>query len=192
MRFPRALLLFSMLVAIHLAHAASGSLTVFDDADQNGFNRFFCTFGDGAQAEQDTVHSGTTAIGVTVADFNSTCWQAPSSLSRWSDYDAISLWVNVGFITAPQDLRFLIYGNGEIIGKIDLVTVYGGPLPAGTWVPLRISLADLPPDSPPADPEHFDDIVIRTYSTGTGGADRFFVDDVVFIGADIFKDGFEG
>ncbi|MBA8888693.1 hypothetical protein FHW12_002926 [Dokdonella fugitiva] len=190
MRFPCAVLL--MVFAVSIAHAASGSLTVFDDADQNGFNRLFCTFGDGAQAEQDTVHSGTTAIGVTIADFNSTCWQAPSSLSRQSDYDAISLWVNVGSFTAPQDLRFLIYGNGEIIGKVDLVTVYGGPLPAATWIPLHISLADLPADAPPADPEHFDDIVIRTYSTGLGGADRFFVDDVVLIGADIFKDGFEG
>jgi len=190
MRSPCAVLL--MVFAASIAHAASGSLTVFDDADENGFNRFACTFGDGAQAEQDTVHSGTTAIGVTIADFNSTCWQASSPLSRRSDYDAISLWVNVGSFTAPQDLRFLIYGNGEIIGKIDLVTVYGGPLPAATWIPLHISLADLPADAPPADPEHFDDIVIRTYSTGSGGADRFFVDDVVLIGADIFKDGFEG
>jgi hypothetical protein len=191
MRFQWALLLSSMAFATAVAHAASGSLTVFDDADENGFNHLFCTFGDGAQLEQDTVHSGTTAMGITIANFNSTCWQAPSSLSRVHDYDTISLWVNAGF-SAPQDLRFLIYGNGEIIGKVDLVAVYGGPLPAATWIPLRISLADLPVDVPPTDPDLFDDIVIRTYSTGMGGADRFFVDDVVLIGADIFKDGFEG
>lgn len=191
MRFLCALLLFSVVFATPIAHAASGSLTVFDDADENGFNRFFCTFDEGAQLEQDTVHSGTSAIGVTIANFNSICWQAPTSLSRVRDYDAVSLWVNAGF-SAPQDLRFLIYGNGEIIGKIDLVTVYGGPLPAATWIPLRISLADLPVDAPPTDPEHFDDIVVRTYSNGAGGADRFFVDDVALIGADIFEDGFDG
>lgn len=191
MRLPCALLGFPLLLVIPLAHAASGSLTVFDDADENGFNRFFCEFGEGAQAQQDIVHSGTTAIGVAIGNFHSVCWQAPAPLSRLSDYDAISLWVNAGF-SAPQDLRFLIYGNGEIIGKIDLVTVYGGPLPPATWIPLRISLPDLPADAVPADPEHFDDIVIRTYSIGAGGADRFFVDDVVLIGADIFKDGFGG
>jgi len=191
MQFRCAFLLSLIAFATTVARAATGSLTVFDDADQNGFNRLFCTFGDGAQAEQDTVHSGTTAIGVTIGNFNSTCWQAPSSLSRTRDYDTISLWVNAGF-SAPQDLRFLIYGSGEIIGKIDLVTAYGAPLPAATWIPLRISLADLTAEPPPTDPDLFDDIVIRTYSTGSGGADRFFVDDVVLIGADIFEDSFEG
>ena len=191
MRIQCAVLLSSMAFATAAAHAASGSLTVFDDADQNGFNHQFCTFGSGSHTEQDTVHSGTTAMGVTIANFNSTCWQAATPLSRVSDYDAISLWVNAGF-SAPQDLRFLIYGNGEIIGKIDLVTVYGGPLPAATWIPLRIALPGLPADAPPTDADHFDDIVIRTYSSGMGGADRFFVDDVVLIGADIFKSGFDG
>jgi hypothetical protein len=193
MRFQRALLLSWMAMAATTAQAASGSLTVFDDADRNGFNRFACFFGSGAQAEQDTVHSGTTAIGVTIADFNSACWQASAPLSRLSDYDSISLWVNAGS-SAPQDLRFLLYSGMDIIGKIDLVAVYGAALPASTWIPLRISLSDLPPDSgsTPPDPSVFDDIVIRTYTTGAGGPDRFFVDDVVLIGADIFKDGFDG
>jgi hypothetical protein len=193
MRIHRVLLLSLLALAATTARAATGSLTVFDDADENGFNRFACSFGSGAQAEQDTVHSGTTAIGVTLADFNSACWQSPATLSRLSDYDSISLWVNAS-PSAPQDLRFLLYSGADIIGKIDLVTVYGAPLPASTWIPLRISLAALPADSSatPPDPNVFDDIVIRTYTTGAGGADRFFVDDVVLIGADIFKDGFDG
>lgn len=191
-RFQRTLLLSSMALAAVAARAATGSLTVFDDADENGFNRFNCTFGSAAHAEQDTVHSGTTAIGVTLGDFNSACWQAPAALSRLSDYDSISLWVNAG-PSAPQDLRFLLYSDGEIVGKIDLVAVYGAPLPASMWIPLRISLSDLPLDSgAPPDASLFDDIVIRTYTNGAGGADRFFVDDVVLIGADLFEDGFDG
>jgi hypothetical protein len=194
MRLQRVLLLSWIAVAAATAQAATGSLTVFDDADENGFNRFACDFGSGAQAEQDTVHNGTTAIGVTLANFNSACWQASAPLSRLSDYDSISLWVNAG-PSAPQDLRFLLYSGADfIIGKIDLVTVYGAPLPASKWIHLRISLADLPPDpsSTPPDPTVFDDIVIRTYTTGSGGPDRFFVDDVVLIGAEIFKNGFDG
>lgn len=192
MRFRRGLLFSGMALATVAAHAATGSLTVFDDADENGFNRFACTFGTGAQAEQDTVHSGTTAIGVTLADFNSVCWQAPAALSRVSGYSSISLWVNAGQ-SAPQDLRFLLYSGGDIVAKIDLVAVYGAALPASTWIPLRISLSDLTPEpGAPADPTLFDDIVIRTYTTGTGGADRFFVDDVVLIGSDLFEDGFDG
>lgn len=55
-------------------------------------------------------------------------------------------------------------------------------------MPVRAVL----PDAPPADPDPFDGIVIRTCTTGAGGVDRFFVDDVVRIGADIFKNGFDG
>ncbi|MBO9664570.1 hypothetical protein [Dokdonella sp.] len=191
-RFQRLVFFCWMSLAAVAARAATGSLTVFDDADENGFNRFTCAFGNGARAEQDTVHSGTTAIGVTLADFNSVCWQAPAVLSRLNDYRSISLWVNAG-PSAPQDLRFLLYRGEDIVAKIDLVTVYGAPLPASTWIPLRISLSDLVPDpNAPADPSLFDDVVIRTYTMGAGGADRFFVDDVVLLGTDIFEDGFDG
>ncbi|MEO7323624.1 MAG: hypothetical protein ABIW82_02220 [Dokdonella sp.] len=192
MRFQYAFLLAGVALVATSARAATGSLSVFDDADENGFNRFNCPFGNGDGLDHVTVHSGTAAIGVVVADFNSACWQAPAAVSRLGDYDSISFWVNAGS-SAPQDLRFLLYSGIDIVGKIDLVTVYGAPLPASTWVFVRISLSDLPadPNSTPPQPTTFDDIVIRTYTSG-GASDRFFVDDVVLIGADIFKNGFDG
>lgn len=145
MRFQRVLLPWLVLAA-GTARAATGSLTVFDDADRNGFDRLGCPFGSYAHAEQSTVHSGTTAIGVgTFSSPSSACWQTPATFSRLNDYDSISFWVNAG-PSATQDLAFLLYNGYDIIGEIDLVTVYGAPLPASTWIPLRISLSDLPRD----------------------------------------------
>jgi hypothetical protein len=142
------------------------------------------------QTEQAVVHSGTTAIEVALASFNSACWQTPTMLSRLSDYDSISFWLNAG-ASAPQDLRFLLYNGSDIVAKVDLATAYGAPLPASSWIHLVISLSDLPAEVGLPDPSRFDDMVIRTYTTGSGN-DRFFIDDVVLIGADIFKDGFDG
>jgi len=181
-----------MTVASSTAWGASDPLVVFDDADENGFDHNSSAYSGGMSLEQVVVHSGTTAAGVLVGDFNGASWQAPATYSTLTDYDTLSFWLHDGIPggSGPQDLAFLLYNSDDVIvGRIDLVVAYGAPLPQATWFNLRIPLNGLPNPSGAPDPTRFNNITIRTYSNNQ--SQRFFVDDVVLIGADIFKSGFE-
>lgn len=188
MRLGRSALFLAMMVATATAWGASGNLIVFDDADENGFDHNASVWATGMSLETGDVHSGTVAVYVVFQDFNAASWQAPSTYSTTSDYDGISFWVDYPS-GETQDLAFLLYnGAGDIVGRIDLAAAYG-TLPTNTWVNVRVPFNSLTVPVGTSDPDHFDNIVIRTYHGA--GTTHFFVDDVALTGADIFKDGFD-
>ncbi|MEO7326803.1 MAG: hypothetical protein ABIW82_18425 [Dokdonella sp.] len=190
MTICRVSLIAAMVMAARVSWGATGTLTVFDDADQNGFDHNASTYAIGMSLQQSVVHSGTTAAVVSMQNFNAASWQAPTTYSTASDYDGISFWLFDGLSSGTQDLALLLYNTDNVIvGKIDLAVAYGAPLPYATWINVRIPLNNLPNPQNVPDPTLFNNIVIRTYS-GSGN-NYFFIDDVALIGADIFKNGFE-
>jgi hypothetical protein len=186
-----SLLLTMLTLASSTAWAASGTLVVFGDADENGFDHNATVYSGGMSLEQSLVHSGTTAATVVAQNFNGAAWLAPMTYSTLSDYDTISFWLYDGFGgVGPQDLAFLLYNSDDaIVGKVNLVDVYGAVLPQNVWINLLVPLNGLSNPSSVPDQTHFNTLVIRTYTTNS--SQRFFIDDVQLIGADIFKDGFE-
>lgn len=175
------------------AHAASGNLTVFDDADENGFshanascstNSFF--------GETQVVHSGTAAIAISKQqDNNGAGWAAPTTYSASSDYDGVSFWVNSG--NSQSSITSLaVFDAGNNPHFLHLEDVYGAALPASTWIRFQIPFSSpffqVALSTPPATVQT---ICVITHSPSGSPGDFLYLDDVNLTGADIFKNGFD-
>ena len=173
------------------AYCATGTLVVYDDADKNGFdhNSAFCS-GTAIFNETTVVHSGTAAIAFDRTDNNGAGWQTPSVYSTASDYDGVSFWVNAG--NSPTTTTSLAIYDAQDTGHfLHLEDIYGGPLPANTWVSFQIPFSSpyftMAASTPP---ETMQTLCIVNHSAGGMGT-FMFLDDVSLTGADIFKNGFE-
>jgi len=192
-RYSLSAVSFAAIVACN-AHGATGNLVVFDDADQNSFdhNAALCTTGGDFFGETTVVHSGTAAVAVsTQNDNNGGGWAATVSYSATSDYDAVTLWVNAGnnsrAHTSPA--IFDMSGNPHFMHLEDM---YGGPLPAATWIQFVVPFgSDLFQQALSTPPDTVQSICVITHSATGSFTDFFYLDDVSLRGADIFKSAFE-
>ena len=132
MGFLGSVIISMIAVASSAAWGASSPLVVFDDADENGFDHNSSPYSNGMSLEQVVVHSGTTAAGVVVEDFNGASWQAPATYSTLNDYDTLSFWLHDGLPggSGPQDLALLLYNSDDVI-------VGSGPTPATAYRAAR-------------------------------------------------------
>ena len=176
-----------LLVAATAAHGAAGDLTIFDDADENGFNHAGATCtGAAFFGETSVVHSGTAAVAIQRTDNNGAGWVAPTTYSADSDYDGISFWFNAG--NADTTVTTLaIYDADDTAHFLHLEDVYGGALPANTWISLDIPFAS---PSFSTSPATIQTVCFINHSSGSA-APFIYVDSIALTGADIFKNGFE-
>lgn len=175
------------------AFGATGNLLVYDDTDENGFNHEAAACGDGMAffGETQVFHSGTAAIAIPKADNDGAGWAVPSTpYSTQSDYDGVSFWINAG--NDPTSTTSLaVFDSSNTPQFLHLEDVYGGPLPAATWlhftIPFSSPYFDIGGSTPPDSVASF---CIINHSGG-GNTQFLYLDDVSLTGADIFKNGFE-
>ncbi|RKH00242.1 polysaccharide deacetylase [Corallococcus sp. CA047B] len=111
---------------------------IYDDAMGSGFQDW--SWGTHSLDEAVTVHSGPTAL-----SFEPDYWEALMFHHTGLDlslYQSIDLWVHGG-TTGGQQLRLALYDNATPLGSINLVTVLGHPITAGTWEKVSIPLTAL-------------------------------------------------
>jgi hypothetical protein len=186
-RYAPALLIAATVAS--KAFCATGTLIVFDDADENGFSRPNASCSNGSSLESVTVHSGSTAVYIPrMQDNNGAGWAAPSSFSASADYDGITFWINAG--SSPTVVTSLgVYDADNTPHFLHLEDVYGAALPANTWIQFQIPFSspyfEANSYTPPATVQT---VCVISHSSGAG---YYFLDDVALTGADIFKDGFE-
>jgi len=192
-KYTLPVLLFAAIVACN-ARGATGSLVVFDDADQNGFdhNAASCTTGGDFFGETTTFYSGTAAVAVsTQMDNNGAGWAAPVNYSATSDYDGVAFWVNAGN-NSRAHTSLAIFDMSDNPHFMHLEDMYGGALPAATWihfvVPFGSPLFEMALSTPP---DTVQSICVITHSATGSFSDFFYLDEVTLDGADIFKSGFE-
>jgi hypothetical protein len=180
-----------LLGAAPVVYGATGSLTIFDDADENGFNHAaaICT-GTALFGETSVVHSGAAAVGIQKTDNNGAGWAAPTTYSAQSDYDGISFWFNAG--AQETTLTSLaIYDGDDTAHFLHLEDAYGGHLPANTWIQFQIPFASpLFAMAESSSPTTIQTVCVINHSGGTG-SQSLYLDDIALTGADIFKDGFQ-
>jgi hypothetical protein len=189
-------LLAALLVAATMAgsaHAVTGNVIVYDDADENGFNRFNAACGSSSYvfSESNPVHTGNAALAISKLDNNAVGWAGTAATySAISDYDGVIFWFNAGQ-TATTLTSFGVYDSALQGHFLHLEDIYGGPLPAGTWVRFEIPFSSpyfaQNDYTPPTD---FYQFCVINHSSG-GQSSYIYVDDVTLTGADIFKSGFD-
>jgi hypothetical protein len=173
------------------AYALTGNTIVYDDADENSFNHNNAACGTSMVFFQGSVvHQGTKAIAVSRLDNNGIGWGGAATYSTTSDYDGLVFWINAG--DTPTTVTSLgVYDSALAAHFLHLEDIYGGPLPANTW--LRF---DIPFSSPYfalrgyVPPPDFYQFCLINHSAGSQST-FIYVDDVTLTGADIFKDGFQ-
>ncbi len=136
----KRLVLGLLIVATFASNAlgATGTVVVFDDSDENGFNHAAAICGGTILfGETDVVHSGSAAIAAPKTDNNGPGWAGPSSFSTAADYDSVSFWINAGSMQTTET-SLAIYDALSNTHFLHLEDVYGGPLPVNTWVQFKI------------------------------------------------------
>lgn len=175
------------------AYCATGSLVIFDDADQNGFNHNEAACGSSNFynfSETTVVHSGSAAVAISKLDNNGAGWPTPTTYSASSDYDAVDFWINAG--DTQTSLTSLAISDASFTPHfLHLEDVYNAPLPVNTWVHFQIPFSSpffaVASSTPPETVT-----VVCLISHDTDGQTKFlYLDDVSLRGADIFKNGFE-
>jgi len=173
------------------ALGATGNLLIFDDADQNGFSHAAASCAGGASYETGVVHSGTTALAVSKqTDNNGAGWAGPVVYSTQSDYDGVTFWINSGNNSSAHT-SFAVFDKNGDPHFAHLEDMYGGALPAGTWIHFNVSFSSdyfaQAGSTPPGSLQWF---CVITHSAASN--DFLYLDDASLTGADIFTDGFGG
>jgi hypothetical protein len=155
------------------AHAATGSLAIYDETLQNG-NDCSNTGGQPGFPVRigyvSIVHSGAKSIAV-------------------QNYDGIDFWVNGG-TDGGESVNLIVGAVSDVnpVAFASLAALYGSPLPANTWVHIQASFSK-PPFIHPSGTSVFASLYFSVYS---GNSTNFFIlDDLFLTGADIFKNGFD-
>ena len=173
------------------AYCATGSLVVFDDADENGFDHNGAACGSNfIYFETTVVHSGSAAIAISKLDNNGAGWLAPTNYSASSDYDGVGFWVNAGDNQTTLT-SLAIYDASFTPHFLHLEDVYGAPLPVNTWIHFQVPFSSpffaVALSTPPETVQ-----TVCVISHDTNGQTKFlYLDDVSLRGADIFKNGFD-
>jgi endoglucanase len=137
-----------LLVALYLlASPLRADTVVFDDASENAFDQN-CSFG-GVPSDFDfantaPVHSGTASIRFTPDSNNAVSWCAPAAYSATTDYSGITFWVYLGSSAQGANVDLVLGYLGTSEASASLETLYGGVIPAGTWVELQTTFANAP------------------------------------------------
>jgi endoglucanase len=136
-----------ILLALAAGPVRAANLAVYDDASENGFDQN-CTFG-GVAADFDfanavPVHSGTASIRFTPDNNNAVSWCAPAAYSATNDYPGITFWVYLGSSAQGANSNLVLGYLGTAQAQQSLETLYGGAIPAGTWVQLQTTFANAP------------------------------------------------
>jgi endoglucanase len=184
-RFAAALILLSL---FHCLAASGADIIVYDDASHAGYDDN-CSF-NGVAADfdfvnTDPVHSGIHSIRFTPKAFDAVSWCTP--LTSTVDIGGVSFWVNGG-ASGGQDLELAFALAGAAKAQASLATLYGAPLPVGTWVQITASFDAVPMQYA----GNFDQFWILS-NTGIVQPD-VYIDDVTLLGRTpnaIFANGFE-
>lgn len=158
--------------------AASGvraqSLTVYDDALQNGFQDF--SYGGGANfAATAVVHGGTKSISFAGNAFNALAFAHPGGTFTTAQYPTLHFWVNGG-AGSGQQLRVELYNGVPQVWNQNIDQyITGGGIAAGTWREVTIPLGVVAP----AYSGTFDRVDLQ--SDVAGAQTTLYVDDVTLV-----------
>jgi hypothetical protein len=183
---------FVAIMACGPACAVTGNVIVYDDADENSFNRFAasCEGGSSVFDQTTVVHSGTHALAVSRQSANGVGWAGPTNYSTSSDFDGVVFWINPGN-DPTTSTSLAVFDSASNNHFLKLEDIYGGPLPAATWIrfeiPFSSSFFTSAGSTPPDD---FSQVCVINHSSGSM-TNFLYIDDVSLTGADIFKDSFE-
>jgi len=174
------------------AHAATGSLAIYDETLQNG-NDCSNTGGQPGFPVRigyvSIVHSGAKSIAVQNYAGVELGWCPTLNYSIDSDYDGIDFWVNGG-TDGGESVNLIVGAVSDVnpVAFASLAALYGSPLPANTWVHIQASFSK-PPFIHPSGTSVFASLYFSVYS---GNSTNFFIlDDLFLTGADILKNGFD-
>jgi endoglucanase len=125
--------------------AVAADTVIYDDASQNGFDQN-CSFGGVAGdfdfANATPVHTGIASIRFTPDAYNAVSWCAPATYSATADFPGITFWVYVNSDTQGANIDLALINTGTIEATQSLQNLYGGPIPASTWVQVQTTFAD--------------------------------------------------
>jgi len=172
------------------ALGATGNLLIFDDADENGFNHNAAICQGGAGYFGGFAYSGTTSLAVSKQnDNNGAGWGGPVVYSTQTDYDGVTFWINSGNNPSAHTSLAVADSNGDL-HFAHLEDIYGGALPAATWVNFNISFSsDYFAQANSTPPDSLLYFCVNTHSAAQN--DFLYLDEASLTGADIFKSGFE-
>jgi hypothetical protein len=173
-------------------HAATGNLTIYDEALQNG-NDCSNTGGQPGFPVRigyvSIVHSGAKSVAVQNYSGVEFGWCPALTYSINSDYDGIDFWVNGG-PDGGESVNLILgaVAGGNPVALASLAELYGSPIPINSWVHIQASFS-----KPPfAHPSGTSDVASLYFSVYSGNSTNFFIlDDLFLTGADIFKNGFD-
>lgn len=141
-----AAFLFLLIFATPALHAQT--LTVFDDALENGFADY--SFGGGTNfAATGQVHSGTNSVSILGHNFNALSFEhAPSNVIttlHTSDTPILRFWVNGGS-SSGQQFHIGFQLNNVRVGSLAALDTYitGGSIGLGAWRSVSIDLRQAP------------------------------------------------
>lgn len=144
-------------------------LSIYADALENGFADW--SWAEHSLDETGTVHQGLASIRFTPDTWSGLLLHHPGvDLSR---YQAIELWVHGG-TTGGQLVRAVLHDGTDWLGSIRLDEALGGPLVAGEWRKVRLSLDAMGATSGTLRDLYFQD------DSGTTQAD-LYLDDITLI-----------
>lgn len=157
------------LLFLTTAASAQQSITIYDDALQNGFQNFSygggVTFGSVEQA-----HTGANSIKIIGNAFNAASFARPANPFSTAQYPVLHFWVHGG-ATGGQQLALVVY-NGNPTASAALDPYISGGVVAGAWHEVTVNLAE-----PPFSAVMVDRIDIQSDAQGAQAA--FYIDDVV-------------
>jgi len=133
-----------MLLLLFVAGAASAqTLTVYDDALQNGFLNY--SYGGGSNfASTAQVHSGTYSIAFTGAAYNAVSFARPGQAVTTATYPVLRFWIHGG-ASGDQQLRIYLQLNNAVVANGELDTyITGGAAAANTWREVVVTFANGP------------------------------------------------
>ena len=159
---------------------AQTTLTVFDDAMQNGFDGPNYSFGGGYLFNDTTQHhTGTTSISILGHNFNALAFaHVPGTVLttlHTVDTPILRFWVNGGTASGQQFHFFLRNGAASVSASLDTY-ISGGSIAAGVWRQVTIDLRAAPFNA--VDFDRFD-IQSDQGAAGTDASATYFDDFVL-------------
>ena len=165
----------SLLIA---SPAYAQTLTVYDDALQNGFADY--SFGGGTSFSATAfVHTGTMSVSILGHSFNALSFEhAPGgvvSSLQTANTPVLRFWVNGG-TASGQQFHIDLQSNNALVGSSAALDTYisGGGIAAGTWRAVTIDLT-----KPPFNAVGFDRIDIQSDQNAGTDASATYFDDIV-------------
>jgi hypothetical protein len=170
--------LFAIAFALFAAAANAQTLTIYDDALQNGFADY--SFGGGTNFNSTAqAHTGTKSVSILGHSFNALSFEhAPGGIIttlHTANTPILRFWVNGG-TASGQQFHIGLQNNGAFVGTAAALDAYiaGGGIGLGVWRQVTIDLRQ-----PPFNAVDFDRIDIQSDENAGTDASATYVDDMV-------------